>query len=102
MRRLVWSKQARDAFRHIIDYIAEDDPAAAERVAERVEATLLQLAEMPIGRRGRVRGTYEKVVTGLPYIIAYALDDTPGGSDLIVLHIIHGARDWPEGEWPDN
>jgi plasmid stabilization system protein ParE len=102
VRRLVWSHHARDEFRRIITYIAEDNPRTAESVASRIEATLERLAEMPTGRQGRVSGTYEKVVTGLPYIIAYALNDTPGGADLVVLHIIHGARDWPEGEWPED
>ena len=30
----------------------------------------------PKGRPGRVAGTYEKTVSGLPYVIAYELDDT--------------------------
>ncbi len=98
MRRLVWALRARDEFRRIITFIAEENPLAAETVATRIEKTLRQLTDMPTGRQGRVRGTYEKSVTGLPYIIAYALGDT----ELVVLHIIHGARDWPEDTWPDD
>ena len=100
MRRLVWSAHARDEFRQVITYISEHDPTAAESVASRIEKTLELLAEFPSGRHGRVGGTYEKPVTGLPYVSAYALADNPGGSELVVLHIIHGARDWPDGEWP--
>jgi plasmid stabilization system protein ParE len=48
-----------------------------------------------------VRTTYEKVVTGLPYIIAYALSEERSGEErLTVLRIIHGARHWPKDEWP--
>ena len=53
-------------------------------------------------RPGRVVGTYEKGVTGLPYILAYAIQALPDGAELIVvLRAIHGARDWPRGKWPD-
>jgi plasmid stabilization system protein ParE len=48
-----------------------------------------------------VAGTYEKPVKELPYIIAYALQPMPdGGERIIIVRVIHGARDWPEGEWP--
>ena len=52
----------------------------------------------PTGRRGRFTGTYEKIVTGLPYILAYNIDNQAGA--IRILHLIHGARDWPDGDWP--
>jgi len=61
------------------------------------------LAHMSTGRPGRVAGSYEKVVSGIPYIVAYAIDAAPGGRDSItVLRIIHTARNWPEGGWPQD
>ncbi len=46
--------------------------------------------------------TYEKVVRGMPYIIAYALGDEPKGHETItILRVIHGARDWREESWPE-
>jgi plasmid stabilization system protein ParE len=57
---------------------------------------------MATGRRGRVEGTYEKIVPKLPQIIAYAIDEQPGGREIIViLRVIHGARHWPPGGWPE-
>lgn len=101
MRRVVWSHSALEEFSSVVDYIARDNPVAADGVADRLEAAVWALAELPVGRKGRVAGTYEKVMSGLPYIIAYALsDDAAEGETLTVLHIIHGARDWPEGSWP--
>lgn len=101
MRRVVWSDSAVEEFSSVVAYIARDNPAAALSVADRLEAAVIALAELPTGRKGRVVETYEKVVSGLPYIIAYALmDDPPEGGTLTVLRIIHGARDWPEGSWP--
>lgn len=102
MRRVVWSQRALHDYGTIIDYIAQDEPAAAERVAERIDKTVRALAGAPMGRKGRVSGTYEKVVPGLPYIIAYLLGDEPRGHETIaIVRIIHGARDWPEESWPD-
>lgn len=59
------------------------------------------LGDKATGRRGRVTGTYEKVVTGRPYIIAYAIEAMQaGGERVVILHVIHAARDWPKGQWP--
>ena len=102
MRRVFWSKDALHEFDQLIATIARDNPAAATVVADRIEKTIKASAVMPIGRKGRVAGTYATIVTGLPYIIAYALGSTPGPDEtLTVLRIIHGARDWPEGRWPE-
>ena len=79
MRRVSWSEDALAEFCEVIAYIAADDPVAAAKVAERIEKAIDGLAEMPTGRKGRVSGTYEKVVAGLPYIITYALGGMPTG-----------------------
>ena len=102
MRRVVWSQDALDEFDALVAYIARNNPAAALKVADRIEEAVGNLAAMPTGRRGRVAGTYEKVLPGLPYIIAYALETTPAGDEVLaVLRVIHGARRWPEGRWPE-
>ena len=57
---------------------------------------------MPTGRRGRVSGTYERPVSGLPYIIAYALKATEAGDEVLaILRVIHGARNWRADTWPE-
>ena len=101
MRRVVWSKHAHNDFGGILDYIAEDDPTAAQHVADRIDQTIQTLATTPTGRKGRVSGTYEKVVRNLPYIIVYALGDEPKEHEtLTILRVSHGARDWREEGWP--
>jgi toxin ParE1/3/4 len=101
VRRLVWSARGRQDVREIITYIASDNPWAAAQVGERINQTANQLAAMPTGRRGRVAGTYEKILPGLPYIIAYALETTPAGEEVLaVLRVIHCARQWPQKGWP--
>ena len=102
MRSVVWSKHAHNDFRGIIGYIAQDNPSAAHKVATRIDETIQALATTPTGRQGRVSGTYEKLVGGMPYIIAYALGDEPQHHETVtILRIIHGARDWREESWPE-
>jgi len=100
-RRVVWSREALNALKQAIQPIARDNPQAARRVAAVLRAAGTALGERSIGRRGRVTGTYEKSVTGIPYILAYALGPLPTGDEAVfILHIIHTARDWPEDGWP--
>jgi plasmid stabilization system protein ParE len=100
-RRVVWARGASDDFKEIIGYLAERSPASARRVAAAVLDTVKALGAFATGRVGRVAGTYEIVVSRLPYIIAYAIDREPTPEQIVVLRIIHGARDWREGDWPD-
>jgi len=56
------------------------------------------LADFATGHPGRVVGTYEKSVSRLPYIIAYALG--ADGRDLVILRVIHTSRNWAADQWP--
>ena len=96
MLQVVWSVDALDDLDAVVAHIASHSPASARLVITRIEAAANLLAEIPAGRPGRVTGTYEKLVLRTPYILAYRLTDTA----LTVARVIHGARDWPEGEWP--
>lgn len=99
--RVVWSQGALDDIDAIVDYIGARNPAATVRVIDRIEQAGESLGHVATGRPGRVAGTYEKVVAGLPYILAYAIKVLPDGEEaIVILRAIHGARDWPSGQWP--
>lgn len=103
MRRTIWSPRAAAAYRReVLDYLEEQGEPALRRVAGDIERTIEILAQRPIGRPGRVSGTYEKLVVGQPYVVVYALtpSDDGGEDDLVVMRIVHTARDWPPGRWP--
>ncbi len=101
-RRVLWSRDALDELEESIGYIAQDNPTAARRVARAIRECGGKLGQTATGRIGRVAGTYEKVVPHLPYLIAYALDTTPDGREaVVILRIIHAARDWPDEDWPE-
>ena len=63
---VVWSGDALDDLDAIIAYVAAENPQAALNIIDRTEHTGELLGHMATGRRGRVRGTYEKPVGGLP------------------------------------
>lgn len=99
MRRVQWSDDALDALEEQAVHIAKDNPAAARLVAKRIRETGDALGEFATGHPGRVSGTYEKSVNGLPYIVAYALNDDE--SVLTILRVIHMSRNWLSEEWPE-
>jgi plasmid stabilization system protein ParE len=94
VRHVVWSQDALDDANELVAYIATDNPAAADKVLDHIELTARRLGRQAIGRRGRVEGTYEKSVIGLPYVIAYAIRSRPNGAEqIVILRLIHTARD---------
>lgn len=100
-RPVQWSRSAIEDLKQQVRHIAKDDPAAARSVAARIGAAVLLLGERAIGRPGRVSGTYEKPVSGLPYVIAYSIDVLGGQETIFILRVIHMARHWPGEGWPD-
>jgi plasmid stabilization system protein ParE len=74
-------------------YILQDDPAAAQRIAQRIaDAAKLLLTQPNMGRPGRVEGTREWVVKDTPYLIAYCVESDA----LQVVGVIHSKQRWPE------
>ena len=45
-----------------------------------------------IGRIGRVAGTYELVIPGIPYIVPYRIRN----QEVQILSVYHTSRKWPE------
>ncbi|OYY75750.1 MAG: plasmid stabilization protein [Sphingomonas sp. 28-62-20] len=97
-RTVDWAESALSDLLDQITFIAADDPNAADRVAQAIRATGAALGDFATGHPGRVSGTYEKSLRGLPYMIAYAIGSD--GKKIQILRVIHTARDWPVGGWP--
>jgi addiction module RelE/StbE family toxin len=93
IERINWTEPAARALESIQDYIARDNRHAAWEVAQRIRHAVDQLENHPqLGRAGRVRGTLELVIPGLPYIVPYRIK----GKDVEILSVFHAARKWPE------
>jgi len=91
--KIIWSRRA---IRHLIalrDYIAQDGADNASLVAERILNHVELLATQPqMGRPGRIVGTRELVIGGLPYIIPYRIR----GERLELIAVFHGRQKWPD------
>lgn len=104
-RAVIWSEAALADLAEEVRHIALDDPRVARDVRARLDATGEALGASLTGRPGRVPGTYEKSVTGLRFVLAYAVVPDPGpeasGEAVVILRAIHTSRDWQPGAWPD-
>lgn len=87
-----FTPQARGDLQGIRDWIAQDDDRAADRVTSRILQTAMMLGQFPkLGRMGKIGGTREFSVTGLPYVIVYAIADDA----VDVLTVMHTRRRYP-------
>ena len=88
--RLVFAEPAARDLDAIIDYIALDNPLAAEKVYRTIVTAAERLKDFPeIGHAGRLPATRELSVPSLPYIIVYDV----GTEGVTVLAVFHAARD---------
>jgi addiction module RelE/StbE family toxin len=91
--KIVWSRIALAEILAIRHYIAKDKPLAAARVAARIRSSANRLAfAAESGRSGRIPGTRELVIPGLPYILLYQIAD----KTIQILSVLHGNQEWPE------
>ena len=80
--RLRFTAEAREHIVAIYSYIRDRNPVAAN-----------QLVEFPrMGHVGRVSGTHEWVVRGLPYIIVYQTGAVDS-DEVLILGVFHAAPD---------
>jgi len=90
--RLRFSAEARGHIAAIHNYVSQRNTVAAAKVVGRIRSAAERLAEFPrIGHVGRVPGTHEWVVRGLPYIIVYQRG-MPQSDEVIILGVFHAAQ----------
>lgn len=91
---LEWRQAARQDLLTIVDYISDDNPDAAQRLKDDIEANASALPGSPkMYRVGRVPGTREMVV-GSNYVVVYAED----ARAVTILRVLHAARQWPPAD----
>lgn len=91
--RIRWTSPAASALEAILHHIASDNPRAARDMSIRIDVAVSQLTEHPrSGRKGRVRGTFELVIHGIPYIVPYRIK----GDEVQILSVYHASRKWPD------
>ncbi|MGH9524032.1 MAG: type II toxin-antitoxin system RelE/ParE family toxin [Terriglobales bacterium] len=91
--RIKWLRIAERNLDAIGEFIAEDNPEAAERTIRRIVEAIDLLRDRPaLGRAGRVPGTRELVIPDTPFIVPYRIRN----GILEILRVLHGARNWPQ------
>lgn len=88
---LEWKPMALMDRENIMDYISQDNPQAAIALDDEFEMAAKRVCDSPDRYRpGRVKGTREIVVRP-HYILIYQTEKDV----LMVLRILHVARQWP-------
>ncbi|MGH2507653.1 MAG: type II toxin-antitoxin system RelE/ParE family toxin [Gammaproteobacteria bacterium] len=79
--------------------MAQDNPVAAQRVAQKLWDAARRLSDHPhIGRRGRRSETREWIVSGTPYLLVYRVRN----DCLEILRAWHMKRVWETPGKSDN
>lgn len=90
---LKWTRAASQDLESVERYIRRDNPDAAVETVLEIIRRVETLAQHPgMGRPGRVEGTRELVLGGLPYVVPYIHE----GDTIVILRVLHGAMKWPE------
>jgi addiction module RelE/StbE family toxin len=89
VRQIRWTTEASDQLVAAVKHIQQDNPTAAQNVAQAVIERIEQLMKFPgMGRPGEWNGTRELI--SAPYVVVYRYTD----EIVEILHIWHGAQDW--------
>lgn len=89
-----WTRKALMNLDSAVEYIARDNPVAAQNTARKIWEASSLLSDHPgIGRPGRVAGTRELVVEGLPFIMPYVEE----AGTIYILRVMHTSMIWPDG-----
>lgn len=85
---------AEDDLVEIITFIAEDNAAAAEKLADKIETRLARLANHPA--LGKIPAEEELARLGYRYLVVdnYLVFYTVSAQTVLIHRIIHGARDY--------
>jgi len=92
--KVVWLNAAKQDRLDALEYIAADNPRAAERMDALISEAAARLGRFPnMGRSGTIVGTRE-LVPHESYRLVYEVDlDT-----VWILALVHTARQWPPAE----
>ncbi len=93
MPRVLRTSKAEEDLLEIWSYIADDNPAAADTLLDDIDAACRTLAANPVS--GRAREELAPRLRSFPvgsYIVFYR----PMEDGIVVIRVLHGARDLPE------
>jgi toxin ParE1/3/4 len=88
-----WTTAAAADFTHICDYTEDHFGSAQARLtALRIYESVESLKTSPRkGRHGRKHSTRELIISPLPFVVIYRLQE----GAIEIIRILHGAQKWP-------
>ena len=86
-----WLNKALQNLDDEAEYIAQDNPDAAKKIAQHIVDSVLLLKDNPaLGHTGRIHGTRELVIPDTRYIVPYRV--RPRLDRIEILRVFHTAR----------
>lgn len=90
--QVCWTPRAQADLNDQIDYIAQDNLQAANRMRMMIYEHTQLLEKTPdIGRAGSVADTRELILSGTPYLAVYRVKE----EFVEILRLLHGAQQYP-------
>ncbi|MFC1751176.1 type II toxin-antitoxin system RelE/ParE family toxin [Pseudomonadota bacterium] len=93
--QIKWLRKALKNLDDEAEYIAQEDPQAAQLVVQRIVQAVSLLSDNPsLGHPGRVPGTHELVIPNTRYIVPYRV--RPRLERIEILRVFHSSRKSPD------
>ncbi|MCP4043777.1 MAG: type II toxin-antitoxin system RelE/ParE family toxin [Gammaproteobacteria bacterium] len=93
--QIKWLRKALKNLDDEAEYIAQDDPQAAQVVVQQIVQTVSLLSDNPsLGHPGRLPGTHELVIPKTRHIVPYRV--RPRLQNIEILRVFHTSRKPPE------
>jgi len=87
-----WLPQALDELHEIVTYIGQFSPRAAEKLQNRIETSVLPLANFPyMFRESEKMPGFREIVADINYLVFYRVT----ASRIEVVSVKHGRREFP-------
>jgi toxin ParE1/3/4 len=90
LRRIRWTPAAADDLERIAGYLKEHHPSIAHSTVRKLYDAAKSLKQFPHrGRVGQEKDTRELVITSLPYIIVYQVEE----QIVNIARVVHASED---------
>ena len=90
--KIKWLRKSINNLEKIAQYIQQDNPSASLQIVAKIQTSVNQLSEFPfMGRKGRIEGTRELIISNSPYIVIYRVQS----NRVEILRILHSSQKFP-------
>jgi plasmid stabilization system protein ParE len=91
VRKVRWSRAAQNHLREILEFISEDAPINASRLAERIKESSESLSAL--SQRGRIIPDFGDPTLREIFVNKYRIMYEVKASEIVIIAIVHMSRD---------